>query len=330
MQKLALLNDLVNSRMRTYTHARPASRAGIMSYRAFYVRCDHLAGIGIEVAPADKRRPILLLGGTSIPICDRMGLITHLLASGYEVASIENPGGSFFDLRVTPGADRVSALRSFIGYLIKEREVATLDIVAQSYSAFETVRVLTANPALLAFVGSVVLINPPGLNENTTFVRHVTGFTARHLARGYAKALASVLRLSSAPPVDGTRRKERTYEKKEARGISVWTAKTLVNPMRTFREIQDIVTFRIKEPIMSLQNRQGHDINVFLQSGDQVVSPLVTEAALKDVLPPGHIKVVPGGHNDLFFQEWQRDEFVAFLAEVRCRRSFGEQSSRSA
>jgi len=100
--------------------------------------------------------------------------------------------------------------------------------------------------------------------------------------------------------------------------------------MRTFREIQDIVTFKIKKPIMSLQNRHGYDINIFLQSGDEVVSARVTEAALKDTLPPGHIRIVPGGHNDLFFQEWQRDEFTTFLMEVRGRQNFGERSSRSA
>jgi hypothetical protein len=214
--------------------------------------------------------------------------------------------------------------------LVKERDVATLDIVAQSYSAFETVRVLMANPTFGTIVRSIILINPPGLNENITFVRHVTGFLTRHLARGYVTALASVLRLSSAPPIGGTPREKRAHARKEAQGISVWTAKTVMNPMRTFREIQDIVTFKIKKPIMSLQNRHGYDINIFLQSGDEVVSARVTEAALKDTLPPGHIRIVPGGHNDLFFQEWQRDEFTTFLMEVRGRQNFGERSSRSA
>jgi putative intracellular protease/amidase len=106
-------------------------------------------------------------------------------------------------------------------------------------------------------------------------------------------------------------------------------AKTVINLMRTFREVQDIVTFRIKEPIKSLQNQHGYDINAFLQSDDQVVPAPITEAALKDILPPGHIRIVAGGHNDLFFQEWQRNEFIAFLKEVRSRQNSRERYSHS-
>ena len=112
MQKIRPLKGLVDSQTRTYTQARPTSRTGTMSYGAFYITHDHLANCGIEVAPADIWCPVLLLGGTSIPISDRMGFIEHLLAAGYEVASIENPAGSPLDFRATPGADRAAALQS--------------------------------------------------------------------------------------------------------------------------------------------------------------------------------------------------------------------------
>lgn len=330
------LKGLVESEIEYYAHPfehfrgrRMTCRNRTISYRAFYITRDHLAGLGIEVAPVNIGRPVLLLGGTSIPISDRMGFIEHLLAAGYEVASIENPIGPLLDFFANPALDRATALRYFIEHLAKERGVATLDIVAQSYSAFETVRVLVANPGLCTLVRSVILINPPGLNENITFVSHVTRFLTRHFAQGYLKALVPLLGLSSAPPREGTPREKRAHARKEAQGISIWMAKTVINLMRTFREVQDIVTFRIKEPIKSLQNQQGYDINAFLQSGDQVVPASITEAALKDILPPGHIRIVPGGHNDLFFQEWQRNEFIAFLKEVRSRQNSRERYSHS-
>jgi len=36
-------------------------------------------------------------------------------------------------------------------------------------------------------------------------------------------------------------------------------------------------------------------------------------------LPAQNIKVVPGGHNDIVFQAWQRDTFLAFLEQIRGR-----------
>jgi len=84
--------------------------------------------------------------------------------------------------------------------------------------------------------------------------------------------------------------------------------------------VHDIVTFRIKEAVKNLQAWYGYDINVFLQSEDQVVPAQVTKEALKDLLPDDHVEVVPGGHNDLFFQRWQRPAFLNFIQRIRQRR----------
>jgi hypothetical protein len=34
-----------------------------------------------------------------------------------------------------------------------------------------------------------------------------------------------------------------------------------------------------------------------------------------------NIKVVPGGHNDVFFQKWQRKALFDFIEEIRLRES---------
>jgi hypothetical protein len=74
---------------------------------------------GIKVLECNAKRPILLLGGTGIPIDDRREFITFLLKSGYEVASIENPIGGPFDIGRNPKKELPESLRDFIEYLIR-------------------------------------------------------------------------------------------------------------------------------------------------------------------------------------------------------------------
>ncbi len=69
------------------------------------------------------------------------------------------------------------------------------------------------------------------------------------------------------------------YSKQEEKsGIWTWTMKTLRNSVRSLREVNDIVTFRTKEPIARLVEF-GYDINFFLQEDDQIVSSKIAEKA---------------------------------------------------
>ena len=177
-----------------------------------------------------------------------------------------------------------------------------------------------ANPSLCRLVRSIVLINPPGLNERITFFSHVTRFLTRHFAGGYLKSLASLLGLATAAPREGTRREKRVHARKEAEGITVWMARTVINLVRTFREVQDIVTFRIKEPIESLQNSTDA-ISTSSSSRMIRLSLLDHGGGPQGYLTAGAYQNCPRGHIDLFFQEWQRDEFMAFLREIRSRQN---------
>jgi hypothetical protein len=288
-------------------------------YKGFYVPASILATYGIQVLQENAGHPLLLLGGTSISIEDRRELIVFLLKAGYEVASIENPIGSPLDFSTQPGLDRALSLTSFLNHLRDAEGVKAVDIIGQSYSTFEIIRSLTGNPKFSSFVQNIILINPPGLNENITVLKHVSRFIFHHVLKGYVKSLGTFFGFNIFS-LEGSYKLKQVYAKREARGISSWTFKTCLNLVRTFKEVHDIVTFRIKEAVKNLQAWYGYDINVFLQSEDQVVPAQLTQEALKDLLPDDHVEVVPGGHNDLFFQRWQRPAFLNFIQRIRQRR----------
>ncbi len=298
----------------------------IRKYRACYIPSSRLTERGITVLEGNAKRPILLLGGTSIPLSDRREFVEFLLKAGYEVATIENPIGGLFDVGINPVKERPESLRDFIEYMRGAEGLDGIDIVAQSYSAFEVIRVLIGDPGgYRSFVKSITLINPPGLNDNTGFLKHCFRFLWHHVLRGYTKALRTWFGLHSYP-FEGSYPKEKEFIKREIHGISSWSIKTFRNLVRTLRETRDIVTFKIKGPLQVLQNEYGYDINIFLQTEDQVVPAHITREQIKDVLPDSNVKLVSGGHNDLFFQQWQREAFLNFIKEIRGRRPYGISS----
>jgi len=111
-------------------------------------------------------------------------------------------------------------------------------------------------------------------------------------------------------------RQSRQFSQREIKGVSFWVAQTFANPIRTLKELKDITGFRIKKQLETLIDL-GIPIYLFLQKDDKVVPASTTLKEAADILPSDAIKVVPGGHNDLFFQPWQRDEFCRFIHQIR-------------
>jgi len=253
----------------------------------------------------------LLLAGTSIPIPDRASLMKFFLTSGMEVATIGNAMGTFWDTSINPKKERLDSLRDFLGHLQGAAGVTGVDVVAQSYSAFEIIRLLMEDPEKYrSFVKSVTLINPPGLNDNIRLVSHCHRFVYHHVLRGLTKSFSTV---------DNPHEQEHT--KNEVAGITNWAYKTLKNPVRTIKEVLDIIDFKIKEPLKVLVSEYDYDFNVFLQAGDQVVPYQTSLDAVKSILPEANIRVAEGGHNDVFIQEWRRDELLGYLQSIRHRRT---------
>jgi hypothetical protein len=246
---------------------------------------------------------VLLLGGTSIPVTDRKKLIKSFLEAGHEVASIENPIGGPFDFNIDPVKERPDALKDYIEYLRNSYEIKEINIVAQSYSAFELVRVLLEDPYMYKdFVKCIILVNPPGFDEDLNMVKHIFRFLWKHAIRGY------LYPVTNHPDKIGFRKNEKV-------GIRTWTVKSLANIVRSLREVHDIVHYRIKMPLQKLQEH-GYKICFFIQTNDQVVPAHITLKHAEELVPKNQIKCVEGGHNDLFFQKWQRKSFIDYYQQV--------------
>jgi len=260
------------------------------------------------------RRPILVLGGTSIQFTECRELIEYLLESGYEVASIEHPVGGPFDFCLNPVKERPSSLKKTLNYL-KTCNVEQVDIVAQSYAAFEVIRTLLKDNSYKGFVRNIILINPPGLDKNINMLKHIGRFLVNHLVTGFARSIGLLFGLRTFP-IQGSMGMEKEFALREIKGIGLWSFKTLQNIVRTFREAQDIVTFRIREPLRKL-HECGYNIRFFLQSGDTIVPMGISLKTIYKTFPQQNVRIAPGGHNDLFFQKWQRSTFLEFLKEIR-------------
>lgn len=265
------------------------------------------------------RRPVLLLGGTSIAIEDQKELLIYLGKTGLDVASLESPMGGLFDIGINPKSLRLSSLCSFIERLNRVKRIRALDIVAHSYAAYEVVRLLTDAPSTYRpIVRSVLLINPPGFRERIGLASHFLRTIWGHFVCGFVEMNWHRIRWRGGAAVE-SRPGTRTFARREIHGIYTMSAKSVKNPVRTIREARDIVSYRIDRPMRALCMRYGYDFNLFLNADDRIVPAAVTLRAAKHFLPPGNIRVVPGGHNDILFQEWQRAEFLSFLQEIRGR-----------
>ena len=288
-------------------------------YKGLYVAGPWLARRGIRIKPADHRRPVLLIGGTNITLNDQCELISHLLVSGMEMAAIDYPIGTPLGPAIRPKPFRKSALCDFISRLKAERNVKGIDIVAHSYAAFEVVRTLMSDPeAYRSLVKSVVLINPPGFKEKIGAVAHCLRFMFVYVLTGWVKELFQLAGIGAGPIERGDPRRS-TYVVRQVRGIAAMACTAFKNPLRSYREVRDIVSFNIVPAMAALSNGYGFHLNLFLNRDDTIVPFQDTLKAVKSFLPEENIKVVPGGHNDLIFQDWQRDAFTSFLRKVRTR-----------
>lgn len=303
------------------THFVPDSRqmGKAAAYKAMYINSRHLTLEGVAVRYNNSRRPLLMLGGTSISLEDQKELIVYLLKAGLEVAAVQTPMGGPLDFDFHPVAMRQLSLEDFVGRLKNDESVKGIDIIAHSYAAYEVVRILTASPpAYRQTVKSVLLINPPGFQHRTGFFPHCLGSLWYHVIGGYVRCWQCRIGLKRCL-YDASGASGADFIDREIAGINSMTFKALNNPVRTIQEIRDIVSFRLLRPIYLLQTLYGYDFNFFLNTGDRIVPVSTTLKSIAGVIPARNIKVVPGGHNDLLFQKWQRPALLSFIEAIRMK-----------
>ena len=243
---------------------------------------------------------VLVLSGTSIQLKDIQLVFDQLLKKGYAIAAIERNIGHIINTHMHPASERVLALKDFIHHLTEHLGVNRIDIIAQSYASFEVVRALIDTPEAYAkHISSILMVNPAGFDNNIKYLSHCLRFLFIHILSEYAKTVWSIVTYKFKKSV------ETKYYRRKLRALNSFFIKTLQNPIRTFKEIADIVSFDITPDLESLLEKNEYSLYFVLNQDDNLVAAGKTLSWSQRSVPNSHILVLPGNHLDSFIDENQ-------------------------
>lgn len=238
-------------------------------------------------------RCFLILTGTSTKVFDVAYFIEKVLAQGYTVAAIERSiGGPMAFLRKRD-AERLAALKHFLNHLYNDVGIESIDILAHSYAAQEVVRALDGRPTvLLPRINMISLINPSGFGNTSGFLQHCLRFVFLFVIRDYFSNLTRFLgQRKSSPEI-------RADCRRVMRGILLLFVQTILNPGRTFKEVDDIVNCDLRPAVRKLVTEDGRRLQVFLSKGDTLISNQRTKDFFLNELPSVSCIDLPGNHLD--------------------------------
>ena len=289
----------------------------VRTNKALYIPGSLLMNRGIDCGGNDGSRILLLIAGTSLDFSDSLELMIFLLESGYALAAIENRIGGPFHVGIHPKKERPETLKCFLNYLQRQNELSGVDIIAHSYAAFEVVRLLSVHPLkYYDFVKTITFINPAGFNKEIRLWTHCCRFISGHLLNACIRRLQLFLgvRGFASKKIDSAGER---YLYRDFHGANRWALKSIKNPVRSIKELVDIVTYELVAPLKMLQEKYGYNFNLFLQSDDELLPIEYTLKQAQRIIPENKIKIVPGRHNDIFFQQDQRESFLEFIQKIR-------------
>jgi hypothetical protein len=285
--------------------------------KALYISGSQLMTRGIDISGNDGSRILLLIAGTSLDFSDISELMIFLLESGYALAAVENRIGGPFHIGIHPKKERPETLKCFLEFLQRQTELSGVDIIAHSYAAFEVVRLFSAHPLKYDnFVESIIFVNPSGFNRKIRLWTHCSRFIFGHVLNAYIR------RLQLFPGIRGfgfekSDPAEAQYIYRDFRGANRWAFKSIKNPVRSIKELVDIVTYDLVVPLKMLQDKYNYNFNLFLHSDDELLPIKYTLKQAQRIIPNDKIKIVPGRHNDIFFQPDQRGDLLEFIQQIR-------------
>lgn len=270
-----------------------------------------LSGIPCDGRNRARNTCVLLLTGTSTQLKDVSHFTDFLAQKGHAVAAVERFVGGPFDVGYNPKQERSETLKAALSFLRETGQVERIQIVAHSYAAFETVRLLVEDPEqYLQCIDNVILVNPAGFGRNSGFIGHCLRFLFFMVLKEYWYSGTQVLfsrNLSAAA--------QQTLVRKMRLTTSL-LLKTLLNPVKTMKEVADVVSFQVAPHLRQLVMDNGYRFHVFLNSNDNLLTPEETLRELQDLLPARSVMTCPGHHSDLFVDAPQMHSFDAFLKDI--------------
>jgi hypothetical protein len=272
---------------------------------------------GIDSGVNDGSRILLLIAGTSLDFSDTLELMIFLLESGYVLAAIENRIGGPFHVGINPKKERPQALKCLLEYLQRQNDLNGVDIIAHSYASFEVVRLLSAHALKYHdFVKTIIFVNPAGFNKEIRLWTHCYRVLFGHLLNAYIRRL-KLFFVNRDFVFKKSELAGEQYIYRDFRGVNRWAFKSIKNPVRSIKELVDIVTYDLVAPLKMLQEKYGYNFNLFLQSDDELLPIEYTLKQAQRIIPDNKIKFVPGRHNDIFYQQDQRKSFLEFIQKIR-------------
>lgn len=289
----------------------------VRKYKAVYIPGSLLMTKGIDSGVNDGSRILLLIAGTSLDFSDISELMIFLLESGYALAAIENRIGGLFHIGINPKKERPDALKCLLEYLQRQNDLNGVDIIAHSYASFEVVRLLSAHPLKYNdFVKTIIFVNPAGFNKEIRLWTHCYRFIFGHILNAYIRRLQLLMGIRGFA-FNKSDLPRQQYIYRDFHGVNRWALKSIKNPARSIKELVDIVTYDLVVPLKMLQEKYGYNFNLFLQSDDELLPMEYTLLQAQRIIPDNKIKIVPGRHNDIFYQQDQRKGFLEFVQKIR-------------
>jgi pimeloyl-ACP methyl ester carboxylesterase len=270
-----------------------------------------LSGIPCDGSKRARQECVLVLTGTSTQIRDVSHFTDFLAQKGHAVATVERFVGGPFDVGYDPKTERSDTLKAALSFLRETGKVERIHIVAHSYAAFETVRLLFEDPEkYLGCVANVILVNPAGFGRNSGFIGHCLRFLFFMVLKEYCylgKRIMFQRNLSAEA--------QQTLVRKMRLTTSL-LVKTVINPVKTVKEVADVISFRVAPYLKQLITENGFRFHVFINSNDNLLAPEETLRELHDLLPAQSVMICPGHHSDLFVDALQMHQFDAFLNNI--------------
>jgi hypothetical protein len=208
-----------------------------------------------------------MLPGTSTDLSDMKTMISSLVDRGYSVASLERPTGILFDRIKDPSIYRSNTVKHWIGRLQNRFNIQSMDVIAHSYASFDIMRLINSNQIKYKkLINNIILINPAGFIKSIKYFNHCLRFLFIYVLEGYINIFKWLY----------INRDDNDYNKSyfdlKLNLLTSFFIKTIQNPIKTFREVRDIVSINLENIIIVSIHKYNFRIVVALNTEPESVS----------------------------------------------------------
>jgi len=287
----------------TYTSKQPSWRS---DYNALF----------IDSASELSDVCILVLTGTSTQLEDIAFFIRQLVKTHFTIAAIERSVCGVRYLNLSPASDREATLKHFIHHLKTHYGIKKIVILTHSYASLEIIRLLAKNPASYKeHIDHIIFANPVGFGKKSSYISHCFRFLFIHILSEYILSIRLALNRESKSFNTNMR------NKRKLKALNSFFKKTLQDPLRTTKEIWDIVSCDIREQVKLLMQEHGYSFSFILNKNDNLVSSSEVLVFLQQLDSSSNPILFSGNHLDCLTDERQVLTLINNIHKITARGS---------